>query len=616
MNIFYLLTLLILLTILFLFPKSSKVLNGLTWIVFTISVYLCFNLLSVFILYFIKIPSSLFVLGIINLVISSLIFYFKICDKDLKGKKVIQKYSFNILEVVCFLLIIGIVSGIGYCRFNNLLTINYETTDPSLHHKIALKYAEVESLLDKTNSVDEMYGDFNRAMTGSYINGGIFIRVLNFMNSYNAFIIYDVFMYLISALLFYVTGLELRKKKGNVLIIFILSLFYMLGYPLNNLLFGFSYLGIGVYIINLIFITVYMLKNKDFIKIRKYLILLMFLFNYGLFFSYYLFIPFVYLGLGLYLIYHFLKKKINFKDTLRYGIITLIIPFVFGFSYFILAGYLSTNEVKEASAIAAEGYIYRDLLSNFILIMPLFLYSFITQIKRKEKSFNIFIVSTLFLFIGLIFYLGMKGSASSYYYYKLYYPLWLIIYLNIFEILNFDSKDSKTVLISNLLFIIGILGIAGIKLEDKVRDNNILFSPTLITRGITDIYVWNGNRILEERPVFSVDEFEVVNASQKYHDDCVNDNSEFPMVSNYLQKLWYYSIYDVVPLYKHSKGWLSQFYEEGFDYSNWKHDDNSKCLIVLNSSNPKEDNVNYVNMNSNRYDILFKNKEGFIIIKK
>jgi len=366
--------------------------------------------------------------------------------------------------------------------------------------------------------------------------------------------------------------------------------------------------------INLIFIAIRMLKDKNLNKIRKYLLFGLFLFNYGLFFSYYLFVPVFYLSEGLYLLYHFFKKKINFKDTIKYGVITLIIPFVIGFSYFILAGYLSTNEVKEASAIAAEGYIYRDLLSNFILIAPLFIYSFIIQIKKKEKSYNVFSTIILIAFVLLLLILGMKGNTSSYYYFKLYYPMWLLFYLNIVEILNFDSKESNTILLSNLVFILGIFIISGTKLEFRIQAKNVLFSPTTITRNITDIYAWNGNRVVEERPIFSKDEIKLVVASEKYHDECVNDDYELPMVSNYLQKLWYYSIYDVVPLYKHTKGNLSQFYEEGFNYSEWKHDDDSQCLIIFDAANPEEDNNDYIDVE--KYNILFENKAGTVIKKK
>ena len=189
MNIFYLITLVILLSFLFLFKKSDKILNGLVWIVYTISIYLALNLFIVFAISFINIPSTLFVLGIINLIISWFIFYYRICNKKIRGKKVVQKYYFNLKEVIGFCLIIGVVLVISYFRFNSLSTINYETTDPAVHYKIAKIYAETESLLTASNSVDELYGDFARALTGSYINGGTFIRVLSFIESYKAFII-------------------------------------------------------------------------------------------------------------------------------------------------------------------------------------------------------------------------------------------------------------------------------------------------------------------------------------------------------------------------------------------------------------------------------------------
>lgn len=617
MNIFYLITLVILLSFLFLFKKSDKILNGLIWIVYTIAIYLCFNMFIVFVLSFMRIPSTLFVLGIINLIISWIIFYYRICNKKIRGKKVVQKYYFNLKEVIGFCLIIGVVLVISYFRFNSLSTINYETTDPAVHYKIAKIYAETESLLTASNSVDELYGDFARALTGSYINGGTFIRVLSFIESYKAFIIYDIFMYLISALLFFVTCLDkIKSNKKNILIIFILSFLYMLGYPLNNLLFGFSYLGIGVFMINLIFITINMLRNKELVKIRNYLLFTLFLFNYGLFFSYYLFVPFIYLAEGLYLLYYFFRKKISFKETLKYGISVLIIPFLLGFCYFVLSGYLTRNEVHEVTALAMEGYIYRDLLSNFIIILPLFLFSIMTQLKEKEKSYNLFVVVIFGLFTLGMLILGIYGKASSYYFFKLYFPMWLVFYLNIVEVLNFEGNECRNVLVSNLVFILVILFIAGTKIEFRIQEKNILFSPSTVTRNITDLYVFNGNRVVEERPIFSKEELSLVRASENYFAECVNDNLEFPMVANYLHKLWYYSMYDVVPVYNHIKGNLSQFYEPGFDYDRWLVDGGSQCLMIFNSSNDSEDNDNYINIDYEDFDILFKNSAGYVIKKK
>ena len=131
-----------------------------------------------------------------------------------------------------------------------------------------------------------------------------------------------------------------------------------------------------------------------------------------------------------------------------------------------------------------------------------------------------------------------------------------------------------------------------------------------------DLYVFNGNRVVEERPIFSKEELSLVRASENYFAECVNDNLEFPMVANYLHKLWYYSMYDVVPVYNHIKGNLSQFYEPGFDYDRWLVDGGSQCLMIFNSSNDSEDNDNYINIDYEDFDILFKNSAGYVIKKK
>ena len=69
----------------------------------------------------------------------------------------------------------------------------------------------------------------------------------------------------------------------------------MLGYPLNSEISGFSYLSLGMnIIISIIIIIQYFLQNKI---NRTMVILILFLLNFGLFFTYYFFVPVVYISI-------------------------------------------------------------------------------------------------------------------------------------------------------------------------------------------------------------------------------------------------------------------------------------------------------------------------------
>ena len=606
MEIFYLISSLMLIICFLLIYKNEKKLNLLVWIILTIAIFLCYNNFIVYVLHYIKIKSSLLNLSIINLIISCLLFYF------IHKKKKYQKYYFKYSELICCSIIIIIVCIIGYIRFHNLSQISFETTDPALHYKIALKYSETNDLLDKINSIDELYTNFDNHMPGSYINCGIFIRIFKFIPSYYVFICNELFMYAIYGLVFFATGLIMIKKEKNLILLTLTSLFYLLGYPLSNLIFGFCYLGVGVYIINLI-VLLYLLFKNDLNNMKKLFIFLLFLFNYNLFFSYYLFIPAVYLSEGIFIIYLLIKREINLKKFFLFEIFGLFFPFVLGMIHFIIPGFLAPGLSSSSSALASEGYIYRNLFMNFIILMPIFIYSFIQHLRSKEKKFELFLMIILALYTLFILFLGMKGRASSYYYYKLYYPLWLLYFIIILKSLCDNKLNNKLYIYSNYFVLIFLLIMCATGLEFKVQQNNVNFNPYIVTNNVIDIYTWNHQRLFEKRYIFNSDEIEIMEKSKKLY-KCVYNN-EFPMIGSFLQKLWYYSETDIVPVYNHLPNNLMQIYDDSFDYEGWNNDSKSKCLIIFYSSNNK-DNENYIKIDYDNYEKLYSNKSGIIIMKK
>jgi len=60
---------------------------------------------------------------------------------------------------------------------------------------------------------------------------------------------------------------------------------------------------------------------------------------------------------------------------------------------------------------------------------------------------------------------------------------------------------------------------------------------------------------------------------------------------------------------------LSQFYDENFDITSFENDNNSKCLIIFNRANESEEE-DYIDINYNKYSILYENEYGSILMKK
>ena len=153
-----------------------------------------------------------------------------------------------------------VVILIGCFRFRGFTTISYESADSSVHYRHALSFVDNLEILNKNNSNDLVYGNFRAVMPISYVNCGFMMKILDSVPTYKVFMLFDVCCLMISSLLFFVTIINILKKK-NYFYSVGLTLMYLLGFPLNNLLFGFCYLGLGVMVINLLFLTVIKIKS-------------------------------------------------------------------------------------------------------------------------------------------------------------------------------------------------------------------------------------------------------------------------------------------------------------------------------------------------------------------
>ena len=87
------------------------------------------------------------------------------------------------------------------------------------------------------------------------------------------------------------------------------------------------------------------------------------------------------------------------------------------------------------------GYIYTDLYSNFILLLPLSLYVVVKKFKENKFMSMMFIFNVLFIIVLLI---GRAFDRVSYYYLsKNYFTLWIIMFILNFRAFMYLYKKHK-----------------------------------------------------------------------------------------------------------------------------------------------------------------------------
>lgn len=494
MGIIYLISVLILLISFILVKKSEKEIEIISFTCISIVLLFCYNTLICFILTFFTIHSELWLLTIINILISA-IFIIKI----LKNKK-IQKYNFNKIDVIYISLITLAVIAVSYINFGFPLEVNYETGDPSVHYLTAVKFAEERTLMPNAE-LDEVYGDLSVRKPMSYVNSGLLMKCFGskseLMSYYNIFASFSIITLLLTGITLYSTLKHLSKNKEHAFFAFIVSLLCLLGYPLNSFLFGFEYLSMGLLVLCVIIDMVYYNDNK--LLNFSYIVIIFALLNFALFFSYYMFVPFVYPALWIYFCIKNYNEthKIISKKLIILLVITLLLPFVLGYIYhlapniysIIIKQNIDASKVWDYSnyiagdGLAVNGYIYTNVYSNMLLLLPLTIYFFIKKTKDKqlkEETFLGLILVFVILFIEILLIGNSFGKVSMYYLSKNYFALWIILaftnYKALLLIYEKSKYTSRLLIYAYVTLMIFCTFFSAVKVEDCIRNpyENIL----------------------------------------------------------------------------------------------------------------------------------------------
>ena len=608
MPILYTLTFLILFLSLLLLKRNNKKSNILISIVYISVILYFYNILISLVLTTFEIKNTLFLYSLIYLLTTSIIFL--INYKKYNTIK-FQEFNVNKKELIGFILIFAICLSLGFIRTNGFAEPNYIVNDGATHYKMSKDYSIYQKLLYTKDYKDDIYG-FGHTMPGYYVDCGIFMQIMP-MKTYTSYNLFNTLTLCLLALAFYVTCLKIKKTNKNNIFTIIITLLYTLGYPLNYFLYGFGYLGTGILACNLILLTWYLFDDKY--DKGKSLYISLGLFNFGLFFSYYLFVPVIFLAEALYMIFIFMTKKYTFKQLLKYGIISLLIPTIVGALFFLFGNSSQAGLQVLTKGYQINGYSYTNFWGNFVLFIPLIIYSFINEIKSSKIHLEIFALVILCTFLTFTLYLALVHKISPYYYYKPYFILWLLSFIFIFKFVNEKNEKINLLIKISIGFIIVVILISAFNFERKIQEKNAGITYTAVANELANVYNYNLKQYSEKDSI-KKDELKLINAAIKNKEKCniKNSSSEMPVKGLVLSKSWFYAISNIVPYYSHEKGDVKIFVRSIFEYEKIKEDKEIKCIVIINRHNKKNDHTRIETKND--YSVLYENKAGKLLIKK
>ena len=443
----------------------------------------CYMTLVAAVLTLFKIPTNLFTLGIF-LYGAGIFFWYRILRK--KEKQAFLRIS--AYDLVFVGLLLTVILYIANIRFGlPSLDWSYATVDPSARYREAMEFVNDEY-------VRHMF--FAQLQNGTLIE--LISPVANYDYYYRIYVFGDILQLILNGLLFYgvarrfaLKGAFAKEGKtphfGNVVAI-IAALFYTLGYPLNSMIWGFTYLGMSLYLIMATLIVTDDYVGKEFTGKILPIVLLMLLCN-AMFQCYVLFMPVTYLAVAVPILVSLGKeKKLLSPGTLFKGLGIFLLPILFGFIYTYMEVFVQ-DDIKVASAASAEGAIYRDLYSNFLFFVPLALIGIILLIKKKKNSFLTWFAPMFGVMMLFMFVVSYKtGKISSYYFFKDHYLLWLVVFLLLVYALNqisFQGRAMAGLYMGSwafvaALFFFGIENRIEARNQQFVRDNKSMYYNDLL----------------------------------------------------------------------------------------------------------------------------------------
>ena len=527
MNIIYILTSLALIISYLLLNKSEKKENLIHSVIISVILFLTYNIFITQVMFFVHLESTLLNLAIVNIAFSAVFI-----TKEIKTKT-IQKYYINKLDIIAVIIILGLAITIVIMNYGTNIAVKHAVTDAATHYFASDDFYRYSTLFSRESSDTIKWLNTPYLMTGAYVNTGIFLKlfkgIIDETFLVKLYFIFDMFIWMLSGLLMYTALSTNFKNKKHQILALVLTIFYMLAYQLNSLFAGFSYLGVGLDIIIGIIIIM-----KSEIK-TNYKISSLFLLNLGIMFSYYYFAPVLFLAQLWYILATNKKQNIKIfsKQNIFEILIALVIPGLIGVIYFIGYPLMQANNkaFDYVGAIATDGFIYEDLIMN---IFPYLLLSEVYIIYIAFKKKNTFIDKLLYLtviFTLLIYMLMRLEFVSSYYYYKIYYMLFLVLTVSSYEILKIfvDKGKNVTIIVSGVLIIYSF-GIFSAMILDK---NWFVF----------DINLTNGEEIKDDYALIKDKEFYLFEYYNNNINTMQNDDTLFCKTKgNTGRDRWVYSI--------------------------------------------------------------------------
>ena len=456
-----------------------------------------------------------------------------------------------------------LIPVIGFCTlflliFTPNLKIAYSGSDSAEHYSFALR------VLD-TGRISSMY--YAELFNGLVME--FFQPFLTHMSLYKGFIIADALGQLIHICMVTILVSSVCTSRTVKLIFPFMILFYYIGWPLYCYSAGFSYQSWGATLFAYIVYIILKFYKSNHKKVLMLYLVLIALGYYNTIVCYLLYAPVV----GVIIIAGIVlavrnKFQISPRVIIGVGAICICMGIVL---LICLMGYVNGRIDNIFQWLQVDGGIHKDLYRDFIPFMPGVFYLGIQYIKnRKCNLIYIFTINVFIYIIGTLV-LAICGIMSSYYFYKPYYLLWMLVWILNVMAVELLLKTNKEILFAYsgvwlMAFLITFLGI-DYKLAQKglivdANANTIYPSCFPILDDMENYYINVADNILSDKNG-------LIDVCAYINDASYEDDRMVFICDTYILMRWYNALTerqtDYVMIYDLSKG-MEEYIGEGNQY--------------------------------------------------
>lgn len=364
--------------------------------------------------HFVHIPIGIISLGITNILLGGVIFYFK---------RKLGRQEYEMLSA-------GDIFSVAFFTFVTVGICAYMWGFDLLMSFLSLDGKDVHCMLSETIAKT---GNYENPQYFEALNSAVWMQMFRVFipgddGYYKAHMLSQYVIQWLSAFGFYAVAKTYAKNKKDDFLAGILSFFYVVGYPLFIAYFGFAYFGTIVNMTAAIFLVYRLLHKEQVEKWFAYGMLNILLFS--MFACYSFFIPFVFppLFVALWFDEVVKEKRILSLKMIRKEFQVFLLPCIIG----MLNSFSNLSQLGDDGGITNNGGCYVDVYSNFLRILPLAVVGMILVWKKnKHDILGLELVWSIVCLFGMI-YLNHHGKISLYYVSKIYNILWLLFFVYIF----------------------------------------------------------------------------------------------------------------------------------------------------------------------------------------